>query len=390
MILFRKKNSESENSSSISDKSIIQEFDNYFESYHNKDYNNVLNVYNHIKSVYKNKIENKEIDITIEKIRLEKNVGKYQSSATKNSTAIITGMICVFIQFAIIDGMKILGVQNDIIKYFLTYVVLFWFLNYMGKDTSKSKPNDIMINISLKVLDELEKEDSKQNVKQEELENQDIQTKQLKSKNINNREELMMLAFQTDNKYGEESKYTKKIKSTFEKISNEKIRNNYYIQKEYIKSRYITILGNDIDKIKEEKKRVLNEIENGKTPVMTYLMGIVGLVFTFFLKSFYDLLVELSKTYTIFPSDMPFWICVIISVSLLGSYGGLFVRMQRTFTCYKMCDDVLQDLIDEVNNSKTTVLSMNEVAATTIDDNQAELMLKKIKIINKLLGFNNK
>jgi hypothetical protein len=132
LILFRKKNSESENSSSISDKSIIQEFDSYFQSYHDRDYNNVLSAYNHIKSVYKNKIENKEIDITVEKIRLEKNIGKYNSSLSKNDATISTGIFCVFVQFAIIEGVNLLftsnifkiqntlGMYDDLIKYFLT------------------------------------------------------------------------------------------------------------------------------------------------------------------------------------------------------------------------------------------------------------------------------
>lgn len=190
--LFHRKSKDSQNKNYISGEVIIQEFDNYFQSDHEKDYKQVNKVYNHIYSIYKAKIDNKELNISVEKIRLEKSIGKYQSAVTKNSTTIITGMLCVFIQFAIVDGMKAFGVQNDFLKYALTYALLFWFLNYMSNDTNKSKPKDVMTYISLKVLDDLEKEYSIENEKKKDVENQQAIVEQLKSENTNSKKDVIM------------------------------------------------------------------------------------------------------------------------------------------------------------------------------------------------------
>ncbi len=189
--LFHRK-SKKEKNNFISDKQIIKEFDSYFKLYHEDDYKNILNSYNHIKTEYKSKMENKEIDITIEKIRLEKNIGKFQGTSTKNGNTIITAMFCVFAQFTVIDGIKLVSIKNSIIIYLLTYLALFLFLYYMSKDINKTKPNDLMIYISLKALEDLEKEYDDENTKKQDIKNQQAMVEQLKSENIDSKKDVFM------------------------------------------------------------------------------------------------------------------------------------------------------------------------------------------------------
>ncbi|WP_017416034.1 hypothetical protein [Clostridium tunisiense] len=191
MNLFHRK-SKKEKNNFISDKQIIKEFDSYFKLYHEDDYKNILNSYNHIKTEYKSKMENKEIDITIEKIRLEKNIGKFQGTSTKNGNTIITAMFCVFAQFTVIDGIKLVSIKNSIIIYLLTYLALFLFLYYMSKDINKTKPNDLMIYISLKALEDLEKEYDDENTKKQDIKNQQAMVEQLKSENIDSKKDVFM------------------------------------------------------------------------------------------------------------------------------------------------------------------------------------------------------
>jgi len=140
---------------------LIKNFDDNSKSPYDKDYNNVLKLYYHIKNYYKRKIVIGEIDIIIEKVRLEKNIGKYESSLTNLNTTVITGLLCIFIQFIFIEGAKLTRYNNSFVTFSLTVIMMYIFFSVITKQSKKDKYNDLLNYISLKVLEELEKEQSR-------------------------------------------------------------------------------------------------------------------------------------------------------------------------------------------------------------------------------------
>lgn len=129
------------------------------ENIQNKnDYDDIEECYKKIKTYYINKINAKQIDINIERIRLENSIGKYNGYY---SSVYITMIISIFSATMVLimqEFLKSLKINN--------YLGNAWFLMILfaiaafsiGKEFKKDKTKDFTINLSIKVLDEIKRE----------------------------------------------------------------------------------------------------------------------------------------------------------------------------------------------------------------------------------------
>ena len=127
-----------------------------------KQYEEILNVYKDIKTYYKDCFKNDQIDIKIEKIRIEKAIGKHPNSGasfTMSYYVTIAGSIFYFmIQNIISIFDKYSKVLNVIGSSIFLLIMLYYVTTIVGKDLRKDKSRNLMLNISLQVLEDIEKE----------------------------------------------------------------------------------------------------------------------------------------------------------------------------------------------------------------------------------------
>lgn len=145
------------------------------------DHDDILELTNNIKSNYIEKINRNELDIMAEKIRLEHNIGKYNTTyigyITSFYIAITSGVVGLYFQSSgIFNISKIKGFSdsaNDTIiavTRFITFIIILLVLTVLmgDRDTKKNKKMSLINNISLKVIENIEKEINENKVKQEE------------------------------------------------------------------------------------------------------------------------------------------------------------------------------------------------------------------------------
>lgn len=138
---------------------VMDEFnsDNITEA--DKSYSNIKKIYDEIKEFYKNKINNEEMNIKFEKIRIEEKLGKYSTDITEFGVSYFIVIFGNIFYFMIQDIFQYWNF-NRTINFALNFITLAIFLvvtmKSIGKDLKKESPKGLMLNISLKVLDELE------------------------------------------------------------------------------------------------------------------------------------------------------------------------------------------------------------------------------------------
>lgn len=159
-------------------------------------------------------------------------------------------------------------------------------------------------------------------------------------------------------------------KRIFNKWTKESVFKKDQDDRNYIYNNYKKQLGDNKELIKKEKERITREYNSLKTPVMSYVMTLVGLVLTFMIKAFFDTQVEIYKSQnspsadeipkivqlsnTVPTSDTmqtALQSSLILIIIILVLYGIHFVRLQRKITCAEMCLDVLNELEESQNKS---------------------------------------
>ncbi|MBC2580612.1 hypothetical protein [Clostridium sp. DJ247] len=138
------------------------------------EHDDILELTKKIRDDYIERINNNELDIMSEKIRLEHSIGKYNTTFMGYSAnlyiGIISGIFGFYFQRSGIfnNVIKIKGFSDSanqtigVIANFITFMILIFVLTaLMGdKSTRKSKKVSLINNIRLKVLEDIEKGNS--------------------------------------------------------------------------------------------------------------------------------------------------------------------------------------------------------------------------------------
>lgn len=146
---------------------LVNMHDNNIEK---KNHDDLHKIIERIKKDYENNINNNELDIMTEKIRLKHIVGKYNTSVLSNVAsfyiAISSGLFALFMQSMDIFNINIYFLSktgSDLINMVLKvgiFLLLLWFIGKNLIDTEKEKGNKISIlnSIRLEVIIQIEKE----------------------------------------------------------------------------------------------------------------------------------------------------------------------------------------------------------------------------------------
>lgn len=148
----------------------IKEFNNYFKLNQEREHEEIQQLYNHIKKSYKIKFKDDEMKIRIEKINLERNIGKYQGALRKHGLSFFIAILGIMLQLILPELLKIFNVDSNInsaaIKVAFMILFMLWFMYSVGKGFDNQRPKDLMNYIALKVLEDIEIE-----IKEDKLKN---------------------------------------------------------------------------------------------------------------------------------------------------------------------------------------------------------------------------
>ncbi|MBC2580823.1 hypothetical protein [Clostridium sp. DJ247] len=129
------------------------------KNYNKVQYENIRKIYKDIAEYYNNRIkEDKDFDIKIEKLRLERNFGKQVGIATNYNIAFYIAILCPLVVLIVQESLenfksnyKFIGIIGVII---MIFVLVFMFM----RESDKVNPRELMILLSLEVLDDMEKQ----------------------------------------------------------------------------------------------------------------------------------------------------------------------------------------------------------------------------------------
>jgi hypothetical protein len=122
------------------------------------EYDAIRKLYDEIFNFYKNKINDKRFDIKIEKLLLERRMGKYNSEKSKAGIAMVIGLFCALVPIYV-QGFVELSTKYRALIYIGSVIMIFYTIYHeFGKDVIEDKNKDVMYNVSLKVLADIEKE----------------------------------------------------------------------------------------------------------------------------------------------------------------------------------------------------------------------------------------
>lgn len=141
---------------------------NVFKSDNNSDATkscgNINKIYIEVREYYINKRRKEKFDIKIEKIRIEQNLGSFFNNFTAYNMAFYIAVFGSLFYFMIQTILSYIDTGNKIFDSVLSLMVLLGFLFFITKEIDKSiqkdKPRNFMLNISLKVLEDIENEDA--------------------------------------------------------------------------------------------------------------------------------------------------------------------------------------------------------------------------------------
>lgn len=168
MSLFKRE----ENQNERTYKECLDLFNNSKDNEQDKnEHDDIIVLYKEIKNHYEKKIELNEININAERIRIERDLGKYSANYANImmnlSIGLISGLFVLFFDKTdIFDAFKLTSVPAIIAEplIILLKVVTFLIILYVilkstnDKSVRINKNTSIIYNISLKVLDDIEKE----------------------------------------------------------------------------------------------------------------------------------------------------------------------------------------------------------------------------------------
>lgn len=165
---------------------IIDEFNKYNSPKELEKYEELKNVYSKIRAYYEAKVINNEVDLKIEKIRLERNLGKQLGASITYIIAFGISILGALMSVLIQETLKIVNSHYWILTFLVIGALYFFIMRSIGNEAEKARPRDIMLNISLKVVEELEKEINENKAKQEREDNRE-KTIQRISQHIDNK-----------------------------------------------------------------------------------------------------------------------------------------------------------------------------------------------------------
>lgn len=136
-----------------------QEFDNY-QNKNSYYYDSTNELYNYIKDKYIKKIDQGKLDIKIERIRIERCLGKHKGLSDKVDGAglvLMTGFITYLLNLISIYLRQ--GIKDIVISTSVLVMVVGFFMYSFASINNKSGnyERDLVNYISLKVLDDIEK-----------------------------------------------------------------------------------------------------------------------------------------------------------------------------------------------------------------------------------------
>ncbi|MBC2579978.1 hypothetical protein [Clostridium sp. DJ247] len=134
------------------------------KNYNKEQYKNIRKIYKDITEYYDNRIkEDKDFDVKIEKLRLERNFGKQVGIATNYNIAFYIAILCPLVVLILQESLdnfkssyKFIGIIGIVI---MIFVLVFMFM----RESDKVNPRELMILISLKVLEDMEKQNQSKN-----------------------------------------------------------------------------------------------------------------------------------------------------------------------------------------------------------------------------------
>ena len=141
---------------------IIKEFNNDIYSTKTIDkYNNIHKAYAAIKKHYEGKIRNKDLDIKSERIRIEQNLGMKSNNIITFSISYYIAIIGTIFYFIFQTLLNNFDIYSKEIRLWVSLAFLIGMLCYVtifiGNGMEKYKPRNLMLVISLKVLEDIEK-----------------------------------------------------------------------------------------------------------------------------------------------------------------------------------------------------------------------------------------
>lgn len=149
-------------------KEILDKCKYEFDKYQNEEcyyYGSINDLYNYIKGEYIKKMNNKNFNIEIERLRIEKSLGKHKKISEKLSTsniALMTSIITVSMGalFALVQEL----VKSDYIPWYVAWSFIIIVISILVRQVYKSykdsnfNERDLVNYISLKVLNDIENE----------------------------------------------------------------------------------------------------------------------------------------------------------------------------------------------------------------------------------------
>lgn len=148
-------------------KSIISEFLKD-KNYSNDQYESISKIYMDIRDYYCNKLkEDSNFNIKVEKLRLERNFGKHTSGLTNFNIAFYIAFGSALIIILLQELIKTFTSNYKYAGVIGIAIIMISFVLMFIRESNKTNPKEVMILISLNVLEDIEKEINENKAREE-------------------------------------------------------------------------------------------------------------------------------------------------------------------------------------------------------------------------------
>lgn len=145
------------NKNEITEEKVIIEFNTFI----NEKNNEIESIYKKIRDRYKNDLVCDREYVKFEKMRISRELNKYESDSSKYYKSIIIGLMVAITQLYIQEFIELLPIKYEIRLFIIVsmYIVVFiCFIKTFMKERVKDNSKSLMLYIVLEVLDEIEEE----------------------------------------------------------------------------------------------------------------------------------------------------------------------------------------------------------------------------------------
>lgn len=147
----------------------LLEFKNYMKNEAKEQgYKEIDSLYKEIKQYYKEKTKDENFDLKIERIQLEKDLGKFEGTMSNLNMALFIGLItAVFPSY--LEAFGIFSDRGNAISSIVSFAFFCIILMLQFKNPfKKDKRKEIVLSVSLKVLDDIESENKEKEIRMRE------------------------------------------------------------------------------------------------------------------------------------------------------------------------------------------------------------------------------